>query len=243
MPAATTSARLSTDSRLAGWLMVAILAHALLLLVPSRRDLHSDEDLPSLAISLLRPMAPSPTTHQPPPQERPADPLPAPLRSTPAEQQPSASTAAPERSAEHAMEPPLQQPAPSTAYLLDLAGRRDWNLPETSPAPALGEPVPRPMPPNWRTVMKPEATRFDGMAVPTEVEIVDRWLAADGSHNVVITTPDGDTYCGRAAAWDPLNPLVEPVMSYRSCGGGGKRTFDMPNPYNRSAAAGERTDR
>ena len=76
------------------------------------------------------------------------------------------------------------------------------------------------------------------MTLPADTGAVDRWLAADGSHNVVITAPDGETYCGRAEAWNPMNPLVEPIMTYRSCGAG-KRTFDMPQPYGRRAAAGE----
>lgn len=138
------------------------------------------------------------------------------------------------------MAPAPERPQPSTAYLLDLAGRQQLSVPETSTARRLGEHVPRPMPPNWRSATRPEANRFDGMVAPAAVEIVDRWLAADGSQNVVITTPDGETYCGRAEAWNPLTPLVEPIMTYRNCGGGGQRTFDMPHPSRRSAANDER---
>ena len=75
--------------------------------------------------------------------------------------------------------------------------------------------------------------RFDGMTVPEKVEIVDRWLAADGSHNVVLNTPTGETLCGRAEAYNPMQPLVEPIMMFRSCAGGGKRTFSMPERYNK----------
>jgi hypothetical protein len=75
--------------------------------------------------------------------------------------------------------------------------------------------------------------RFNGMTVPEDVEIVDRWMAADGSHNVVLNMPNGDTLCGRAEAWNPMQPLVEHVMMFRPCGGGGKRTFTMPDRYNK----------
>lgn len=74
---------------------------------------------------------------------------------------------------------------------------------------------------------------FNGMTVPEDVEIVDRWLAADGSQNVVVNLPNGDTLCGRAEAWNPAQPLVEHIMMFRSCGGGGKRTFSMPERYNK----------
>ena len=69
------------------------------------------------------------------------------------------------------------------------------------------------------------------MMAPAETQVIDRWLAAVGSHNVVVETSSGNTYCGRATAWNPMNPLFEPVMQYRPCGGGGKRTFTMPDRY------------
>jgi hypothetical protein len=72
---------------------------------------------------------------------------------------------------------------------------------------------------------------LDGMYAPAEVEITDLWLAADGSHNVVVNLPNGDTVCGRALPWNPMQPLVEHVMLFRSCGGGGKRSFNMDSPY------------
>jgi len=75
--------------------------------------------------------------------------------------------------------------------------------------------------------------RFNGMTVPEKVEIVDRWLAADGSHNVVLNLPTGEALCGRAEAYNPTQPLIEPIMMFRPCGGGGKRTFSMPERYNK----------
>jgi len=69
------------------------------------------------------------------------------------------------------------------------------------------------------------------MTVPEKTEIVDRWLAADGSHNVVIETTTGHTLCGSARPWNPMNPLVEHLMMFRPCGGWGKRAFEMPHRY------------
>ena len=34
--------------------------------------------------------------------------------------------------------------------------------------------------------------------------------------------------CRRAEAWNPMNPLFEPVMMFRSCGGG-RPSFEMPS--------------
>lgn len=55
------------------------------------------------------------------------------------------------------------------------------------------------------------------------------WLAADGSHNRMIRTPNGQLLCGRAEAWTPLNPLFEPVITCRPCGDG-RPTFETLSP-------------
>jgi len=229
------ASKLTADTRLASWLLVAVAAHTLLLLLPLQRSPQSGKFLPSLAVSLMRPLPQPPPAPVPPMQELPANPQQAGPRSVPAALRENVSPPVPKPPAEV----PLQQPQPSTAYLLDLAGRREWRLPEMAAPRALGEFAPQPRPPNWRPAMTPDTRRFDGIMAPTEVEVVDRWLAADGSHNIVITSPDGDTYCGRVEAWNPMNPLSEPVMMFRTCGGG-KRTFDMPHPYGNSGAANER---
>jgi len=229
------ASKLTADTRLAGWLLVAIAAHILLLLVPLQRSLQSGKVFPGLAVSLMRPPPQPPPAPLPAMQELPATPPQAGPRSVPAARQETLSPPAPKPPAEA----PLEQPEPSTAYLLDLAGRREWRLPEMAAPRALGEFVPQPLPPNWRPAMAPESHRFDSDMAPAEVEVVDRWLAADGSHNIVVTSPDGDTYCGRVEAWNPMNPLFEPVMMFRTCGGG-KRTFDMPHPYGNRGAANER---
>lgn len=230
MLAATTTPRLSADSRIAGWLLVALLAHALLLLIPSQRDQGSRTNQHSLTVSLQAPTRLPFVTPAAPLQELPAKPA----SPQAARQATSALPVTPEVTQELAAEPPQ----PSTAYLLNLAGRHQWRLPAPKGQRELGVFMPRPPPSNWRPAPAPEANRSVGMTLPADTGAVDRWLAADGSHNVVITAPDGETYCGRAEAWNPMNPLVEPIMTYRSCGAG-KRTFDMPQPYGRRAAAGE----
>jgi hypothetical protein len=120
----------------------------------------------------------------------------------------------------------------SLARLVDLASRMSFTKMQ-SPAPRqLGSSEYSKQPPSWRTgaagnALMPAGNTFDGMMAPVETELVDRWQAADGSNNVVINTPNGDTLCGRAEAWNPMQPLVEHLTMFRNCGGGGKRTFSM----------------
>jgi hypothetical protein len=126
-------------------------------------------------------------------------------------------------------------PTRSTAVLLQSAADRDWPLAKEDTPRKLGVFLPRKVPENWRRGITHENNMFNGMTVPRKVEIVDRWLSSDGSHNVVINTPTGDTFCGRGLAWDPMQPLVEHVMQFRPCGGGGKRTFEMPDRYRKNS--------
>ena len=120
----------------------------------------------------------------------------------------------------------------STARLIDLASRMSSRTGQSPFGSQPGSPPPGRQDNSWRRglnlgVGSPGNNRFDGMVAPAETELVDRWHAADGSNNVVIKTPGGDTLCGRAEAWDPMRPLMEPLMMFRSCGGGGKRSFTM----------------
>ena len=120
----------------------------------------------------------------------------------------------------------------SAARLVDLVSRMSFTEMPTPARRQLGSSEYSKRPPSWRTGAEgnapiPERNTFDGMMAPVETELVDRWQAADGSNNVVINTPNGDALCGRAEAWNPMQPLVEHLMMFRSCGGGGKRTFSM----------------
>ncbi len=130
-------------------------------------------------------------------------------------------------------EPPAKTTIMTTALLLDSAGRIEWPVPDIDDSRQLGVFVPQGELENWRSGIRIEDNLFNGMVLPRQTEIVDRWLAADGSHNVVINTPAGQTLCGRALPWDPMQPLVEHVMQFRPCGGGGKRTFRMSHRLER----------
>jgi hypothetical protein len=126
----------------------------------------------------------------------------------------------------------------SARRLRSLLGQSGLLAPESETSQQLGAAKQYQAPANWsRSAGAPYLAEFDnrfnGMTVPEKVEIVDRWLAADGSHNVVINTPSGETLCGRAAAYNPMQTLLEPIMLFGLCAGGGKRTFVMPERYNK----------
>jgi hypothetical protein len=221
---------LCKDVHIAGWLLIAILLHSSLLLIPLQRTLPPAPTLQRLAVSLQRSGKPQRVDPQP---TRPEQPVP-----------PSRDAAAPAnvkpKPPDSPATPTTPPPAISAALLFDLTSRQKWNLKSPPDTRDLGVFRPQPLPENWRRGMPPEANRFDGMIAPDEVEVVDRWLAADGSHNVVVNTPSGDSYCGRNEAWSPLNPLFEPIMMWRPCGGGGKRSFEMPKRYREDSASADR---
>lgn len=120
----------------------------------------------------------------------------------------------------------------SAALLLHSASQPELPKVESGSKQILGVYSPRGMPTNWHrgNPANEQLTAESGLDIvvaPARTEIVDRWLDAQGGHNVVVNLPNGDTYCGHAQAWDPMQPLVEHIMMFRPCGGGGKRTFDM----------------
>ena len=121
----------------------------------------------------------------------------------------------------------------STARLMDSFSDIEWPALHAKRTRQLGVSMPQPGAANRGAGLGIDENIFNGMVVPRKTEIVDRWLAPDGSQNVVINTANGDTYCGRGQAWDPMRPLIENVIQYRPCGGGGKRSFEMPTrrPY------------
>ena len=197
------------DKGIGRWLGLAVLVHAAALLLPLTYPRGPAPVDPSLIVSLLRPLPlPAPTTTPLP--------VPEPVRVT-AQKRPAPPVAAPRE------EIPSPRRLPSAEEMLEAARQPGWTLP-AEPERRLGEFVPPAPPPTITT----RENRFGDAYAPAETEIVDRWLAADGSHNVVIRTPNGMTLCGRALPWNPMEPLVEHVMMFRSCGGGGERTFSMP---------------
>jgi hypothetical protein len=203
------------------WLLGAVLAHGLLLLIPPEST-PRPATAPIVSVSITRPqpvrrqaeaVTPAPELMQTPATSRQAsEPMPA--------------TADQEATPAQREEAPAQAEL-SVARLLDTVASLPATPEAQAPPRRLGVAPPLIVPDNWRPRIAAEPNRFDGMTVPAKPEVLDRWLAADGSHNVVVDAPDGRTYCGRAEAWDPMRPLVEPVMMFRICAGGGRRDLDL----------------
>lgn len=232
---------------------MAVFLHALLLLIPAQQGLSPGPAAKSLALVLTRAWQPAPGTAEPAPgtagmDRTPAEtvPLPSPTEARSAPEPPPASMPErPEAEKPRRATPSHRDAAPpaagsseqavTAARLLDLANPRDWRLPAESEARRPGVLAPPPLSPHLRSGTHLGPSRFDGRALPERVEIVDRWLATDGSHNVMIETPTGEMLCGRAAAWDPMQPLVEHVMMYRSCGRA-RSTFEWPEHYQGTGA-------
>lgn len=211
------------------WFSLALLLHAAVFLLPLR---YGHEPVPVqeyITIALVSPAKIPPEVMESPPQidplpEREPEPLAPPLREV--SQQP--------QKQQETRDQPAEPPEPdisviTAAQLVHSASRFEWSQPANDERFQLGVFTARPPPANWNSGPEEEENLFDGMTLPVRTQVVDRWLAADGSHNVVINTPGGDTMCGRAQAWSPMNPLMEHVMMWRPCGGGGKRTFEMPH--------------
>ena len=208
------------------WLALALLAHALLLLLPLSPIEFSAPTTNPLKIRFL-------------PFVRVTD------KALPAALQPTANTAhakATDRVGEDAAlvadtpvatETEAEKAAEhiTLARLIDSLHHARLEDPQVPVQRQLGVHPAYELPSYWRASapdLLPADNVFSGMVNPAQTEIVDRWLTADGSHNVVVNLPNGDTLCGRAPAWDPMRPQVEHVMEFRNCGGGGKRTFSMP---------------
>jgi hypothetical protein len=231
----TVSAAMRINRRDGLWLAVAVLLHSLVLLIPVRQPSGPAKTVQSVTISLFNTAeiefsakpAPghAPLTKGVSPPENPL------LAKKPATRKdPAVDKEEPSDLSES--EAPLNT---STALLIESLSRVNWTIPDRGKKRHLGVPVPGQIPENWRAGIHLEENRFDDMVVPRKVEIIDRWLAADGSHNVVMNTTGGETLCGRAQAWNPMSPMLEPVMMFRRCGGGGKRGFKMPDHYMRES--------
>ena len=225
------------------WLVLAVMAHVAFLLVPIRMDQPPDSAEQPVLIELqmiARTTPPPPPPQEPIPGPEAKSPAPPPMEPEPAESL-SRQEPGPDVVMEEDITPPAEPLAPeeaepivTTAVLMQSAIDRDWLLNANEPDRTLGVFVPQAVPENWLPGITLEENRFDGMTVPRKVEIVDRWISTDGSQNVVINTPSGETLCGTGLAWNPMQPLVEHVMQFRLCGGGGKRTFDIPDRYHRN---------
>lgn len=225
------------------FLATALLLHAALLLLPLKPWKNpSVVTPPRLTIDLRQPPQPLPPKAEPDaarseeiPIEKTVVEKPDPEPLEPLRRKPR--IALEELPAKPADIPPTEAPELLTArQLKELVKRTPLQNGAAAADRQLGTARPYEPPANWdknagAPYLADFDNRFNGMTVPAEVEIVDRWLASDGSHNVVVNLPNGDTMCGRAEAYNPMQPLVEHIMMFRPCGGGGNRTFAMPERY------------
>lgn len=227
MDPVTVSASMRLNRRDGVLFGIVVLLHALLLLVPFQHSPPGTEVSQVVSVTLLAPRKEEPIFQEEeiPPAQDVTPRQATPLAELPAPPEPITMESSPEE--------PLV--TTTTALLLDSASHFKWPAVEKDKSRQLGVFVPQAVPENWRPSIVEEDNLFNGMILPTRTETVDRWLAADGSHNVVLNTPSGKTLCGRARPWDPMNPELEPVMNFWECGGGGKRDFKMPERFMRSS--------
>jgi hypothetical protein len=226
------------------FLAMAVLVHAALLLVPLK-DWNSQPSAgtPRLTVDLRQlppPVAVEPPRESQPEAQREAEPAEKTERRPEPEERRTARIV-PDELPRKPDDAQPQEPGPeanriSAQELRELVRQSALPKDENAPSRHLGTARPWQPPANWnKHAGAPYLAEFDntfnGMTAPEESEIVDRWVATDGSHNVVVNLPNGDTVCGRAEPYNPMQPLVEPVMMFRPCGGGGKRTFSMPDRY------------
>jgi len=214
------------------WLSLAVMLHALLLLIPVTHDPASGPGTTLVTVTLLAEgMLEDPFVETPEAEQGVAPPEPDEPTSLPIAEQSFT------RQEDKINEIPVPPAAIlTTAHLLDIASQFEWLLPKVDENRQLGVFTGPTLPENWRSGIGVEDNVFNGVFLPGKTEMVDRWLAADGSHNVVINTPSGHILCGRALPWDPMQPLVEHVMQFHPCGGGGKRSFEMS--YGRTRPGG-----
>ena len=224
------------------WLGLALAVHGVLLLLPVGLWTPQLQVTPGMTVELIQwrspPASPATIPREEAPGTKPRPAVPATDSSVPEQSEYEARTVtAPETTPDvESSSPDVVSSEPevplSVATLLHSAGRTPAGDSSQAPARNLGMHARHELPSNWGRGMGNEElmSRNPEMAVPmapAEPVIVDRWLDANGNHNVVVTLPNGDTVCGRARAWDPMQPLVEHIMMFRTCGSGGKRTFEM----------------
>jgi len=212
------------------WLLLAVLLHLFVISVPLGREIRHAVSSPADIVVRLISVLP-----ETPPQAEPSESIEEPPAVEPARfPEPAVNTEA--ESLELRQDVVVEDAIPpiTATHLIGLRETVTERVPlprDHDAAPLeLGFPEPFERPGNWRPgtgadALTPYANAFNGMTVPERVEVVDRWLAADGSHNVMVETPAGLRLCGRAQPWDPTNPLVEPIMNWHVCGGDGKVPF------------------
>ena len=226
------------------WLAIAVVAHLALLLVPLKQPVPDTHDQLLISISLKAFVEDSHSEPVKKPQEDSED-LAEPEVVPVDDAEPDIATVekmdqiAPIESSPDETE---EEVLPSAAQLIESISSVHTEQSEPATTRLLGSSFSVSTPPNWRAGTGTGAARyidnwFEGMAVPRSTEVVDRWRSNDGSQNAVVNLPNGTTMCGRRAPSDPLRPMVENLMMFRPCGGGGKRTFSMDRSKIRSNMA------
>lgn len=124
----------------------------------------------------------------------------------------------------------------NTQQLRQWVEKADGLAPPQEASRALGTAKSYRPPANWsRNAGAAFFASFDDRShepnLPADVTVVDRWQAADGSHQVVVQLPTGESMCGRAEAYNPMQPLVEHIMMFRICGR--TPTFTMPERFSK----------
>jgi len=132
--------------------------------------------------------------------------------------------------------PPVQ--VLSSEQLRFQAGQLARLAPPAQTGSSLGTAKPMAPPANWSQhagapIFSSFEDRSHEVTLPETATVVDRWQAADGSHQVIVHIPNGDSLCGRADAYNPMQPLVEQVMMFQPCGR--KPTFTMPERYKKGS--------
>lgn len=207
------------------WLGIALLLHSALLLVP----IHIPPEVPPAAEIITVTLATQ--SNAEPPGDQPVKKQPEITPETIPEINPEKkplSVASEPKDSQLVESLQLSTPAlpksVTTAQLLRSVSHLKLPLPEKEKPLELGAFMAPPLPANWSPGLKIEDNLFSGSVASAGSEIVDQWGDAGGRYNVVVKTSSGHTLCGQTQAWSSMNPLVEPVMMWRSCGGNGKRT-------------------
>lgn len=218
------------STRFAGFFAAALMLHGLILMLPAQRGGPPERVLHDLSVTLRSVARP-----QIEPAAELTDPQPAPPTATDRRDPAPPSVRNPVESPPSTPLPGPAEAAPltdlSTARLLDLAHRKRWALPEDNATRRLGTPPPEIL----RRGREAGLPSPGGLDMAAGFRIMDLWLAADGSQNVLIETPSGRVLCGRTEAWDPMRPLVEQVRMLRDCGSA-EPTFEWPERYRADAA-------
>ncbi len=218
-------------------LALAIAIHALLLLIPNQEKALPSTDSAPLNITLLAPrLVESPFLDEVMPEmtEVPA----VDNRTIAQNTRPEPEFESPESIEKQTEpEPTGAKVLLTTARLLDSANEMEWSRQDKDNTRQLGVFVPRALPDNWRPGNAFSDPIFQPMVLSGKTEVVDRWLEADGSQSVIVTSPGGETLCGRASAWDPMRPMIEHVMQFRLCSSGERRSVEMVQRIKRLSAS------